>query len=115
MKLIDYDYASNNERAYEIGVFVGFNFFDEAQTRHAIESYFGRCDPRIWARVQVIRVVADVKWGLWGLVNARAWARRLRLLQVRPLGPAASPSSRCWRQTGRTSCAGSDGQDRTSA
>jgi thiamine kinase-like enzyme len=73
MRLIDYDYASNNERSYEIGVFVGFNFFDEQQTRHAIESYFGRCDPQMWARVQVSRVVADVKWGLWGLVNARAW------------------------------------------
>ena len=74
MKLIDYDYASNNERAYELGVFVGFNFFDEVQTRHAIESYFGRCEPRTWARVHVIRAVSDVKWGLWGLVNARAWA-----------------------------------------
>jgi thiamine kinase-like enzyme len=74
MRLIDYDYASNNERAYEIAVFVGFNFFDEVQTRHAIESYFGHFDSRMWARVQVIRAVADVKWGLWGLVNARAWA-----------------------------------------
>jgi thiamine kinase-like enzyme len=74
MKLIDYDYASNNERSYEIGVFVGFNFFDADQTRHAIESYCGRCDPQMWARVQVIRTVADVKWGLWGLVNARAWS-----------------------------------------
>lgn len=74
MRLIDYDYASNNERSYEIGVFVGFNFFDADQTRHAIESYFGHCDPQMWARVQVIRTVADVKWGLWGLVNSRAWS-----------------------------------------
>jgi len=74
MRLIDYDYASNNERAYEIGVFVGFNFFDEAQTRHAIESYLGNWDPRFWARVQVVRMVADVKWGFWGLVNAKAWS-----------------------------------------
>jgi thiamine kinase-like enzyme len=74
MKLIDYDYASNNERSYEIGVFVGFNFFDDNQTRHALESYFGHFDPQMWARVQVSRAVADVKWGLWGLVNACAWS-----------------------------------------
>ena len=74
MRLIDYDYASNNERAYEIGVFVGFNFFDAAQTRFAIESYLGEWDAHLSARVQVIRMVADVKWGLWGLVNAKAWA-----------------------------------------
>ena len=73
MKLIDYDYASNNERSYEIGGFVCEFFFDDDQTREAIESYFGHCDPRLWARVQVCRVIADVKWGLWGLVNARAW------------------------------------------
>jgi thiamine kinase-like enzyme len=73
MKLVDYDYASNNERSYEIGVFIGLLSFDEDQTRQAIESYFGHCDPHLWARMQVSRVVADVKWGLWALANARAW------------------------------------------
>jgi thiamine kinase-like enzyme len=73
MKLVDYDYASNNERAYELGVFIGLLSFDRDQTRQAIESYFGRCDPQVWARIQVGRVVADVKWGLWALANARAW------------------------------------------
>ena len=73
MQLIDYDYASNNDRSYEIGVFVGGYFFDEDQTRQAIEHYFGRSDPQLWARVQVSRVIADVKWGLWALVNARVW------------------------------------------
>ena len=74
MKLIDYDYASNNERSYEIGVFVCEFFYDDDQTRQMIESYFGHCDPHLWARVQVMRVIGDVKWGLWGLVNTRAWA-----------------------------------------
>lgn len=73
MRLIDYDYASNNERAYELGGFVCEFFFDREQTRHAIEVYFGHCDRELWSRVQVCRVIADVKWGLWGLVNAVAW------------------------------------------
>jgi len=73
MKLVDYDYASNNERAYEIGVFFAAVTFDADQQRQAIESYCGSCDPQLWARVQVMRVVQDVKWGLWALANARAW------------------------------------------
>jgi thiamine kinase-like enzyme len=71
MKLIDYDYASNNERSYEIGVFVGGYFLDDDRTRQAIESYCGHCDPRLWARMLVMRVIADIKWGLWALVRAR--------------------------------------------
>jgi len=70
MKLIDYDYASNNERSYEIGVFVGGYFLDDDRTRQAIESYCGHCDPQLWARALVMRVIADVKWGLWALVRA---------------------------------------------
>lgn len=73
MKLVDYDYASNNERAYELGAFLGAINYDPDQTKQAIETYFGHCDPQLWARVQVMRVVTDVKWGLWALVNARAW------------------------------------------
>jgi thiamine kinase-like enzyme len=74
MKLVDYDYASNNERAYELGAFLGgINYYGD-QTSGAIETYFGRCDPHLWARVQVMRVVTDVKWGLWALANARAWS-----------------------------------------
>ena len=52
MRLIDYDYASNNERAYELGGFVGHLLRE--QTRHAIEAYFGHCDPELWSRVQVV-------------------------------------------------------------
>jgi thiamine kinase-like enzyme len=71
MKLIDYDYASNNERSYEIGVFVGGYFLDDGQARQAIEAYYGHCNPQLWARALVMRVIADVKWGLWALVRAR--------------------------------------------
>ena len=91
MRLIDYDYASNNERAYEIGVFVGFNFFDEAADtardrvllRALRAAHVGSraCDPGGLGR-QV---------GPLGPRQRPCLGWRLRLLQVRPLGPAASP------------------------
>lgn len=70
MKLIDYDYASNNEAAYEIGGFSQVYMLDE-QTREAmVEEYYGRYSIQNHARVRVAGLACDVKWGIWGLINA---------------------------------------------
>ncbi|WP_158969797.1 phosphotransferase [Chachezhania sediminis] len=67
MKLIDFEFASNNERAYEIGVFLGEIFADEAATLEMIEQYYGALREDLVARVWVARAVADMKWGSWGV------------------------------------------------
>lgn len=67
MKLIDYEFASNNERAYEIGVFLGEVFVDEATSLELIERYYGTLRPETVARVSVARAVADIKWGSWAV------------------------------------------------
>lgn len=67
MKLIDYEFASNNERAYEIGVFLAEVFVDEANSLELIERYYGELRPDIVARVTVARAVADMKWGSWAV------------------------------------------------
>ncbi len=67
MKLIDYEFASNNERAYELGVFLGEMFIDPATTYELIERYYGRMRPELFARVMVARGVADMKWGSWAV------------------------------------------------
>lgn len=67
MKLIDYEYASNNERAYELGVFLAEVFVDEKTSLEMIERYFGQVRPEMVARVTVARAVADMKWGSWAL------------------------------------------------
>lgn len=67
MKLIDYEYASNNERAYEIGVFLAEVFTDEQTSLEMIERYYGEVRPEIVARVTVARAVADMKWGSWAV------------------------------------------------
>ncbi|MBD1558165.1 phosphotransferase [Vibrio sp. S9_S30] len=67
MKLIDFEFASNNDRAYELGVFLGEVFVDEPTTLEMIERYYGECRDDLFARVTVMRAVADIKWGSWAV------------------------------------------------
>jgi thiamine kinase-like enzyme len=71
MRLIDYEFASNNERSYELGVLFGEMFFDEDLTLSLIEQYFGAARPDVIARVIVNRALADVKWACWAVVNRK--------------------------------------------
>jgi thiamine kinase-like enzyme len=75
MKLIDYEFASNNERAYELGVLFAEMFYDEALTLQLIEQYFGAARPDMFARVMLNRALADIKWASWAVVNRKlnAW------------------------------------------
>lgn len=75
MKLIDYEFASNNERSYELGVLFAEMFYDEATTIRLAEQYCGRADPAMIARIMVNRALADVKWACWAVVNRKlsAW------------------------------------------
>ena len=67
MKMVDFEFASNNERAYEIGVFLGEVFVDEATSNELIEQYYGTARRDLVARVWVARAVADMKWGAWAV------------------------------------------------
>lgn len=71
MKLIDYEFASTNERSYEIGVFLGEMFFDEPTTLRLIETYYGSLTPQVVARVYVCRSLADIKWASWAVVSRK--------------------------------------------
>jgi thiamine kinase-like enzyme len=71
MKLIDYEFASNNERSYELGVLLAEMFFDEPLILRLIEQYAGAARPQFVARVMVNRALADVKWASWAVVNRK--------------------------------------------
>ena len=71
MKLIDYEFASNNERAYELGVLFAEMFYNEEVTLALIERYSGMVRPEMVARVMVNRALADVKWATWAIVNRK--------------------------------------------
>lgn len=71
MLLVDYEYASNNDRCYDLGVWFGEMFFSERVENELIERYFGRVEPHIFARVQLHKALADIKWGYWSLVQMK--------------------------------------------
>jgi thiamine kinase-like enzyme len=74
-KLIDFEFASNNERAYELAVMLTEFFYDERRCLELIEQFSGNTRWETVARVRVCGALADVKWGLWGCVNHRLTER----------------------------------------
>ena len=69
--LIDYEYASNNDRCYDLGIWFGEMFFEEAKERALVEHYFGRVEPATVARITVHKALADMKWALWSMVQQK--------------------------------------------
>lgn len=69
--LIDYEYASNNDRCYDLGIWCGEMFFSDAVEDELIEQYFGRVRPDMKARLIVHRALADVKWSTWAMVQSK--------------------------------------------
>lgn len=69
--LIDYDYASMNDRAYELALWFGEMFFTPDQEQALIEEYFGRVDRQALARIAVYKGLADIKWSTWAMIQHR--------------------------------------------
>lgn len=69
--LIDYEYASNNDRCYDLGIWFGEMFFDELTELALIEHYFGSVEPAIVARIVVHKFLADLKWATWSMVQQK--------------------------------------------
>ena len=67
--LIDYEYASNNDRCYDLGIWCGEMFFSGDVETEVIERYFGRFDRAMKSRLVVHRALADVKWSTWAMVQ----------------------------------------------
>lgn len=51
--LIVYEYASNNDRCYDFGIWFGEMFYPKSVEQELIETYFGDVRPDILARVTI--------------------------------------------------------------
>ncbi|PZQ18855.1 MAG: choline/ethanolamine kinase--aminoglycoside phosphotransferase [Ancylobacter novellus] len=67
--LVDFEYASNNERAYEIALWFDEMAFPEAIERELIEAYFGAWTPALEARINVLKALGDLKWSTWAMIQ----------------------------------------------
>ncbi len=72
--LIDYEYASMNDRCYDLGIWFGEMFFTPEVEHELIEEYFGHVTPQLVARVTIHKALADIKWAAWSMVQLRVSA-----------------------------------------
>ena len=49
-------------------------FFDQMTELALIKHYFGRVDPAIVARVMLHKMLADLKWATWSMVQQKVSA-----------------------------------------
>lgn len=71
IRLIDFEYASNNDRLYDLAICASEHFFPEQVEQEIIEEYFGHYDRRLHARFIVHKALADIKWSTWSMVQNR--------------------------------------------
>ena len=67
--LVDFEYASNNDRCAELAVWFGEMFFPPETENEVIEEYFGKVEQTIVARITVFKALADMKWSTWAMVQ----------------------------------------------
>ncbi|WP_375410621.1 phosphotransferase [uncultured Methylobacterium sp.] len=71
VRLVDFEYASNNERAYELALWFDEMAFSAEVEREMIEDYWGRWDEQTAARTQVLKALGDLKWATWAMIQER--------------------------------------------
>lgn len=69
VRLVDFEYASNNERAYELALWFDEMAFPADVEREMIEAYWGRWDVGVAARTQVLKALGDLKWATWAMIQ----------------------------------------------
>lgn len=67
--LVDFEYASGNDRCAELAVWFGEMFFPPEIEKEVVEEYFGQVDDRTVARITVFKALADLKWSTWAMVQ----------------------------------------------
>jgi thiamine kinase-like enzyme len=71
IKIIDWEYAANNDPVWDLAIWSIENFFDDDVRQEMIEEYYGKYEPAIDARITLYRGLVAVKWGLWAALQAK--------------------------------------------
>jgi len=70
MKLVDFEYASMNDPCFDFAVMSGARYFTEAMDVEWIRYYYGAYNEEKFARMKLYKIVADMKWAMWSVVQA---------------------------------------------
>lgn len=69
VKLLDYEYASMNDECYDFGIYSGMNYFTEEMDIVFITRYYGGWNEEKFARLNLYKILADIKWCHWAVVQ----------------------------------------------
>jgi thiamine kinase-like enzyme len=69
--MVDFEYASNNDRCFDLATWCVEMLLSDTQQNEAIERYFGSVDPRTQSRMFLYRMLGDFKWSLWSMIQMR--------------------------------------------
>lgn len=70
LRLVDYEFCSDNDPAYDVGTFLGIFSIDDGRRYELLEQYFGRYDVAMDARCHLLTTGMYVRYGLWCLAQA---------------------------------------------
>jgi thiamine kinase-like enzyme len=70
VRLIDWEYAGLGDRFFDLGNFAVNHQLDEGQERALLEAYFGEVRPEHLRRLQLMRLVSDMREATWGYLQA---------------------------------------------
>ncbi len=67
--LLDWEYAGNNDRYFDLGNFAVNNELEPAAEEGFVEAYFGTVTPRRLARLRLMKIMSDFREAMWAVVQ----------------------------------------------
>jgi thiamine kinase-like enzyme len=68
--IIDWEYAGLGDRYFDLGNFAAHNQLDEAGEQLLLEHYFGEARPEDLRRLQLMRLLSDLREATWGYLQS---------------------------------------------
>ena len=68
--IIDWEYAGLGNRYFDLGNFAAHNQLADAEERALLEHYFGEARPEDLRRLQLMRMVSDLREATWGYLQS---------------------------------------------
>ncbi len=67
--LLDWEYAGNNDRYFDLGNLSVNNEFDESDRERLLRSYFGSVNARRSGRLELMMIMSDFREAMWAVVQ----------------------------------------------
>jgi thiamine kinase-like enzyme len=58
-----------NDECYDFGIYSGMNYFTEEMDVAFIKRYYGFLNEEKLARLKLYKILADIKWSMWAVVQ----------------------------------------------